>query len=68
MTAATMGIEFVACLAMRAVVVLHATRISTFSPTSSAASVGSRSNFQSPFRRSMAKFCPSMYPSSCSPR
>jgi len=60
MTAAMMGIEFVACLAAWAVGVLHAAMMSTFSPTSSAASAGSPIGFQSPSRRSMARFCPSM--------
>ena len=59
MTAATMGIEFVASLAARAAGVLHATMMSTFSPTSSAASAGRRSGFQSAFRRSMVRFWPS---------
>jgi len=60
MTPATIGMEFVACLAARAVGVLQATSISTFSPTNSVASAGNLSGFQSPFRCSMARFCPTM--------
>ena len=63
----TMGMVAVARFAAREACVTFATMMSTLSRTSSPARSGSRSNFPSAHRDSMAMFCPTTQPSSRSP-
>src|SRR5215467_8083180 len=66
-SAMTIGISRVACLAATAVGVNQVTMISTLRRTSSAANSGSRLICPSADRNSNRMFCPSIYPRSCSP-